>query len=526
MEKWPGPNGIAMQALNQSLRAAIESRLLLQTLQSLNQRAANLEQTLNVLQAAEQARLAVEQEAQRVAAEQARIRAEAEALAHVQEQARLAALAEAERAAAEQARLAAEAAAQYIAAERARLEAEAEVQRQAEQLRLEMQRQAEEQALREAMDPLNTGIGVRPFSVSEAAAANGPVFAVGAGTLALETATTLAIRTALRTAAASAITALAAAVGTASGAAIVVGVAALVYHALRDNKEPYALSVPLSDLTTYDGDQLRTIAQTNGEIDLPVAIGSRTVDNKTEFSVVATNGTTVSGKVPVLLATYDPVLNVYRTERPNAQSPGMTWTPIVSPGNASTALPVAQPDVAPYTGATATPLEGRLDPNPELDLYSFGGEIYVFPIESGIPPQYVMFRDRRNEPGVASGAGQSASGNWKRSASTPEGAPIPAQIADKLSGREFSSFKAFRRAFWRAVATEQGLIEQFTQLNKIDIRDGWSPSAPLSEQVGSRKKYEIHHVMPISEGGSVYDLDNLRILTPKKHIETHSIKGE
>ncbi|MHC8375579.1 hypothetical protein ACYZT3_05790 [Pseudomonas sp. MDT1-16] len=30
MEKWPGPNGIAMQALNQSLRAAIEARLLSQ----------------------------------------------------------------------------------------------------------------------------------------------------------------------------------------------------------------------------------------------------------------------------------------------------------------------------------------------------------------------------------------------------------------------------------------------------------------------------------------------------------------
>lgn len=391
MEKWPGPNGIAMQALNQSLRATIESRLLLQTLQSLNQRAANLEQTLSALQAAEQAQLAAEQEAQRAAAEQARIRAEAEALAHAQEQARLAALAEAERVAAEQARIAAEAAAQYFAAEQARLEAEAEVQRQAEQLHLEMQRQAEEQALREAMQSLNANNGVRPFPVSGAAAANGPVFAVGAGTLAIETATALAIRTALRTAAATATTALAATVGTATGAVIVVGVAALVYYALRDNKEPYALSVPLSDLATYDDDQLRTIAQANGEIDLPVAIGSRSVHNKTEFSVAATDGTTVSGKAPVRLATYDPVLNVYRTERPNAQSPGMTWTPIVSPGNASTALPANQPDVAPYTGATATPLEGRIDPNPELDLYSFGGEIYVFPIESGIPPQYVVF---------------------------------------------------------------------------------------------------------------------------------------
>ncbi|VVP71940.1 hypothetical protein PS918_01281 [Pseudomonas fluorescens] len=391
IEKWPGPNGVAMQALVHSLRAANDAKVLSQTIYWLGQRNLHLNQTLSTLQAAEEARLAAEQQALHVAAEQARIRAEAEALAHTQETARLAELAEAERAAGEQARLAAEAAAQYIAAERARLEAEAEVQRQAEQLRLEMQRQAEERALREAMETLNASKGTRPFPVSGAAAANGPVFAVGAGTLAIETATSLAIRTALRSAAATAITALAAAVGAASGVVIVVSVAALVYYALRDTKEPYALSVPLSDLTTYDAEQLHDIAQANGDIALPVAIGSRTVDNAIEFSVAATNGSTVPRKVPVRLATYDPALNVYRTESPNAQAPGMTWTPIVSPGNASTALPVTQPDVAPYTGATATALEGRIDQNPELDLYSFGGFIYVFPVESGIPPQYVVF---------------------------------------------------------------------------------------------------------------------------------------
>ncbi|WP_256661627.1 hypothetical protein [Pseudomonas sp. F01002] len=147
MEKRPGPTGIAMQALNQSLKAAIEARLLSQTLQSLHQRTVNLQHTLSAMQATEQTRLAAEQEAQRVAAEQARIRAEAEALAHAQEQARLAALAEAERLAAEQARIAAEATARYIAAEQARLKAEAEVQ--AELLRFQAQREVNRKALME-----------------------------------------------------------------------------------------------------------------------------------------------------------------------------------------------------------------------------------------------------------------------------------------------------------------------------------------------------------------------------------------
>jgi hypothetical protein len=384
------PYGPAYSKWVASFKAGYSAKLLTEHIQLLNSQQVHVQNLLAGAQS-EERRVAAEQEAQRVAAEQARIRAEAEALAHAQEQARLAALAEAERVAAEQARIAAEAAARYIAAEQARLEAEAEVQRQAEQLRLENQRKAEEQALRDAMAALDAAKGSRPFRVSGAAAASGPVFTVAAGTLAVDAVTSLAIRTALRSAAATAITALAAAVGTASGVVIVVGVAALVYYALRDNKEPYALSMPLSDLTTYDADALHAIAQANGDIELPVTIGSRTVDNTTEFSIAATNGTSVSRKVSVRFATYDPSLNVYRTKSPTAQSPGMTWTPIVSPGNASTALPAAQPDVAPYTGATATALEGRIDPNPQLDLYSFGGFIYVFPVESGIPPQYVVF---------------------------------------------------------------------------------------------------------------------------------------
>lgn len=393
------PYGPAYSKWVASFKAGYSAKLLTEHIQLLNSQQVHVQNLLAGAQA-EERRVAAEQQAQRVAAEQSRIRAEAEALAHAQEQVRLAALAEAERVAAEQARLAAEAAARYIAAEQARLEAEAEVQRQAEQLRLENQRKAEEQALRDAMAALDAAKGSRPFLVSGAAAASGPVFTVAAGTLAVDAVTNLAIRTALRSAAATAITALAAAVGTASGVVIVVGVAALVYYALRDNKEPYALSLPLSDLTTYDAGALNAIAQANGDIELPVAIGSRSVDNTTEFSVAATNGTSVSRKVPVRFATYDPALNVYRSESATAQSPGMTWTPIVSPGDASTALPAAQPDVAPYTGATATALEGRIDENPELDLYSFGGFIYVFPVESGIPPQFVVFRDRRSEPGV------------------------------------------------------------------------------------------------------------------------------
>ncbi|MBJ9242135.1 HNH endonuclease signature motif containing protein [Citrobacter braakii] len=30
------------------------------------------------------------------------------------------------------------------------------------------------------------------------------------------------------------------------------------------------------------------------------------------------------------------------------------------------------------------------------------------------------------------------------------------------------------------------------------------------------EKFAIHHVVPIKDGGGVYDIDNLRIVTPKQ----------
>ncbi|WP_256358805.1 S-type pyocin domain-containing protein [Pseudomonas sp. PDM27] len=444
------PKGIAMQAWAASYRAAHEANLLTLSIQMLNQQQVEVYKWLATVQANDQEQAAAAAEAQRIAAEQARIRAESEALALAQEQARLAALAEAERVAAEQARIAAEAAARYIAAEQARREAEAEVQRQVEALRLENQRLAEEEARRNAMESLNTAQTLRPFPVSGAAAASDPVFTVAAGTLAVDAATTLAIRAAVRSAAAAAITALAAVVGTASGVVIVAGVAALGYYALRDNKEPYALSVPLSDLTTYDVDELYAIAHTNGEVELSVAMGSKTMENTTEFVVATANGTTVPSKVPVRLATYDPGLNVYSVHHPDAPGASMTWTPIVRPGDASTELPVKEPNVVAYNGTTLKSLEGRVDTSPALDLYRFGGFICVFPTESGIAPQYVMFSSPY--------AGASVNGKYSGRAFNPEEAGGPILDLD-----------------WRtAVITQAGIDTvklHIARLNQSDAND-------------------------------------------------------
>jgi len=113
-------------------------------------------------------------------------------------------------------------------------------------------------------------------------------------------------------------------------------------------------------------------------------------------------------------------------------------------------------------------------------------------------------------------------GIWLDTASQGEGVPIPSQIADQLRGKEFKNFRAFREAFWKAVANDPELSKQFNPGSLAVMRDGSAAYVRESEQVGGRVKIEIHHKNQITDGGGVYDIDNLTAVTPKRHIEIHS----
>lgn len=529
------PDGKAVEQWTRSYKAAWSARLLHETIQRLNQQQISVQNFLAAVQTDEQARLISEQEAQRVAAELARMAAEAEARrivveqqvaneqrlaaeqaeAQARERARLAALAEAQRLAIEQAELAAAAAAQQLAAEQARLELLAQAQRQAETLRLEREHQQAQQRAREQARQQSP-----TFAQSGAMSAVGPVFTTTAGSVLANPVTTLALQNALRTAVSGALTALAT-----SATPIIAGFAALLAPSPLGNGDLYSLSVPLSDLAPELPKNLHEAAAAQGHITLKVTLGSSTTGNQTRFVVATTDGVSVPADVPVRLAQFDSEKNLYVSSGAGPQSITLTWTPLVDVPGVVTAFPVIDTDPHIYQGAVLTPAEGRIEGFPQLDQYDFGGFVTVFPSDSGIPPIYTMFRDRRNEPGVASGAGQAVSGAWLGAASQPAGAPVPLHIAAQLKGREFKTFRAFREAFWKAIAEDALLSVQFTGLNKIGMSEGHSPFAPPSEQVGRRTKFEIHHVEQISGGGQVYDMDNLRLLTPKQHIETHSIKG-
>ncbi|WP_432218637.1 S-type pyocin domain-containing protein [Pseudomonas kribbensis] len=415
------PRGLAMQAWATSYRAAHEAILLTQSIAMLNQQQVGVQKWLAAVQANDQERIAAEQQAQRAAAElalineQARLAAQAEAARlqkeqqeiQAREQARVAALLEAQRLADELAQIAAAAAARQVAAEQARLQAQAEVQRREEerrQLAEKTRREKQQKALRKAQKKQrkkarkiareqaqrqaeNAKTGQPPiFANAGSMAAWGPTFTGPLGVFGNNLATTLALRTSLQTAVSLAL----AAISTAA-APVIVGFAALLAPSRLGNSDLYSVSIPLSDLAPDLNADLHHLAAVGGTVDLPVRLGSSTMDDKVEFVVVMTDGVTIPAHVPVRAARFDASKNVYVSTTSDTNSPTLTWTPLVQPQDTSTHLPLADTNPPVYDGAEVVPDEGRIDPFPELDRYGFGGFITVFPIESGLPPLLVVF---------------------------------------------------------------------------------------------------------------------------------------
>ncbi|HCB4954552.1 TPA: HNH endonuclease [Salmonella enterica subsp. enterica serovar Bredeney] len=106
-----------------------------------------------------------------------------------------------------------------------------------------------------------------------------------------------------------------------------------------------------------------------------------------------------------------------------------------------------------------------------------------------------------------------------------DGAPIPAHIADKLRGREFKTFDDFREALWLEVSKDPELRKQFRKKNLEKLDKGHAPFSPKSgHYMGPKevvRKFHIHHDTAIEHSGGVYDIDNLRIVTPLLHDEIH-----
>lgn len=198
----------------------------------------------------------------------------------------------------------------------------------------------------------------------------------------------------------------------------------------------------------------------------------------------------------------------------------LIWTPAVDPSNTS--------GIPPLEAAPQAPRIWIFPPTEQADsiivdpIYppEYKDFILVFPPGSGVQPLYIVVSVRKT-PGTVTGQGQDVGGIWLAGAGSGEGSPIPTRIADQLRGKKFRSFDAFRKALWTAVSNAPELAAQFNNSNKARVRDGMAPRARASDTVGGRRSFELHHKAAISEGGEVYDLDNLGAVTPRHHIDLH-----
>lgn len=90
-----------------------------------------------------------------------------------------------------------------------------------------------------------------------------------------------------------------------------------------------------------------------------------------------------------------------------------------------------------------------------------------------------------------------------------------------LRGQQFRNWRAYREALWKAVSSDAFLAAQFDPVSIGRMRKGFAPFARLHERVGALASLQIHHKTPISEGGDVYNSENIVIVTPKQHINIH-----
>lgn len=280
----------------------------------------------------------------------------------------------------------------------------------------------------------------------------------------------------------------------------------------------FGLSVPLSELLQIEGQDWQAVAAAKAEVDMAFRMSTGTVAAKpgTKFRhlkeiqelaqvyITPTNGSALTSKVRVRVATWDEPLNRYSFTADGAAPTTVSWTPPIDLEN----TPPVERNLPNRMGFIESPPLPLLEPFVAIEEVQFDDYIVVFPSNSGLDPVYVMFKDRRDYPGVVSGNGQAVAEDWLAKASTDDGAPIPSSIADQMRGRVFNRFDTFRIAFWKAVSATPALNAQFNVTNQGSMLRGQSP---LNEQQEGERILLISHKLDFTEGGEVYDVDNLII---------------
>ena len=169
-----------------------------------------------------------------------------------------------------------------------------------------------------------------------------------------------------------------------------IGIGALLYSPTLGNGERFpqtVLKLSGSTVLPHAPSNLNEIAAVEGTIDLPYRI----FGDLGQYTLVATPaGGSISPAVPVRALEWDPKTNSYRFT--STDTPPITLGfPIIHWEGSSTTSPARPVQVPHYTGVELLPLLVQPSPLPASELPDFRDCIYCFPINSGLPPIYVVF---------------------------------------------------------------------------------------------------------------------------------------
>ncbi|TSE03827.1 HNH endonuclease [Aquimarina algiphila] len=131
---------------------------------------------------------------------------------------------------------------------------------------------------------------------------------------------------------------------------------------------------------------------------------------------------------------------------------------------------------------------------------------------------FQILKNARKLKGVVKGKGVKINGKWLKGTHGNAGF-FPEAIAKKMKGKTFNNFDEFREAFWKNVSDDPRLADQFSDSNKALMKKGKAPKVSNTQNLGGQNTYQLHHKKPINQGGGVYDMDNLFIVTPRYHKE-------
>ena len=264
-------------------------------------------------------------------------------------------------------------------------------------------------------------------------------------------------------------------------------------------------AVPATGLNLAEGQDLKSIADVKGTVELPYRVKSEPVQGGAQIIILATGGD-ISGSVPVINAVHDPLTDTYVATTPGVNAKQLHFSATTSVTAPSTPV------------QTSTTMQARAYfPEPVIEAIPAGADtrfndcIVCIP---GLPAMYLSFGVPPAGTGVVSGLGHSATLEWSKAASQAAGVAIPASVGDRLRGREFASLGAFNESMWRAIAQDSKALGSLSEVNKHRVAQGFAPYAPKEQWSGEYRELELRTHNPALLSVEPYNLDNFSISAP------------